>query len=130
MTPVHTPTPEPLPSYELLIATRGEDSLFVVNQTAAAFPLAPLSLGNDEGAIDGVEWGIEVLESGECVTVWKDAGNPEPPEGLECERVGERLVRGGRDIFWKGAFNVDYDGQRIGTCAAKPKECSVSIPMD
>lgn len=125
-----TSTSEPSTGYSLLIVAQGEDSLFIVNRTEKALPLAPLYLGNKEGAINGDAWGIEVLESGACVTLWKDGGQPKAPDKLECTQVGERLIRSGKDIFWKNPFNVSYNEFQVGTCVARPKECPVSIPAE
>jgi len=122
--PTSTPTP-PAITYNLLIATRDDDSLFVVNQTAQAFPLEPLRLENEDGAIDGAEWEIETLEPGACVAAWKDSGNPKRPDGLTCDPIGERLTRDGPDRFWDSEFDVYYAGERIQTC--KDERCSVSI---
>jgi hypothetical protein len=125
-----TPTPlheEPV-SYSLLIAKRGEESLFVVNQTTEAFPLALLRLSNDTGAINGADWGIDALATGVCVAAWRDEGDPKPPQELTCDPVGTRLTRGKQDLFWKEAFTVYYDEQPIGICEKEQRECSVSIP--
>jgi serine/threonine protein kinase len=127
-TPTESPTPIGPASYELLIAKRGEDSLFVVNQTTEAFPLALLRLGDGEGAINGTDWGVDMLERGACVAAWKDKGKPRPPDGLTCDQVGESLTRGGGDLFWKEAFNVYYDERPVGICEKDQKECSINIP--
>lgn len=124
--PTATPTTAP-PTYNLLIAKRDDDSLFVVNLAAEAFPLEPLRLGDGAGAIDGAEWGIAALEQDDCVTAWKDSGNPRPPRGLKCNQVGERLTRDGPDRFWKSAFNVYYAGELVDTCAQE--ECTIRIPI-
>ena len=129
---VKTPTPTPLyeepVSYSLLIAKRGEESLFVVNQTTEAFPLALLRLSNDTGAINGADWGIDALATGVCVAAWRDEGDPKPPQELTCDPVGTRLTRGKQDLFWKEAFNVYSDEQPIGICEKEQRECSVGIP--
>jgi len=114
-------------SYQLLIVTNGEDSLFVVNQSAGAFPLALFRLENKQGAVDGLDWGLDRLESGACVTIWKESGKPEPPP-VTCTEVGQRLTRAKREIFWKKEFQVYYQQQLIDTCAKKSGECLVSIP--
>jgi serine/threonine protein kinase len=124
------PTPVGPASYDLLIAkggNKGEDSLFVVNLTTEAFPLAPLRLGDDKGAINGVDWGIDRLEHSACVTVWKDKGKPQPPE-VTCPEAGERLTRGGKKVFWKETFDVYYSEELMGTCKKNRQECSISIP--
>jgi serine/threonine protein kinase len=132
-TPIETPIPElptPTPtsvqpsSYDLLIARRGEDSLFVVNQTAEPFPLAPLRLGDEAGAITGTEWNLELLDSGACVTAWADEGNPKPPK-VTCTEVAQRLTRSRGERFWQGAFNVYYQEQLVGVCDRN--QCSISI---
>lgn len=112
--PTATPTSET--PYHLLIATNGEDSLFVVNQSDEAFPVASLQLGDGNGAIQGVEWGVEFLEPGSCVTAWKDGGNPQPP-AVNCHQVGERLTRDGSNRFWKNAFEVFYAGTPVSSCS-------------
>ncbi len=124
--PTTTPIPEPL-SYTLLIAKRGDDSLFVVNETAIAFPLVQLRLGDGQGAINGAEWGVDTLENGACVTVWKDGGNPKSPKGLTCTQVGTRLTRDGPGRFWKDDFKVYYSGELIGACRAE--RCSFNITL-
>ena len=122
--PTATPTPATV-TYNLLIAKRDDDSLFVINQSTEAFPLEPLRLGDGDGAIDGEDWDVDTLQNGECVTAWKDSGNPRPPRGVKCNEVGARLTRDGPDRFWKSAFNVYYAGELIATCARE--ECSISI---
>jgi serine/threonine protein kinase len=120
-----TPTPAASSNYDLLIARRGGDSLFVVNQTADAFPLALLRLGDEAGAINGTEWNLELLDSGACVTVWADEGNPKPPR-VTCTEVGQQLTRPKVERFWEKAFNVYYQEQLVGIC--DKNQCSISIP--
>jgi hypothetical protein len=135
--PTETPTPSPKPidtteptatpmrdAYTLLIAKRGEDSLFVVNESARAFPLEALRLGDGEGAINGREWDIDTLEPGECVTAWKKGGKPQPPN-ISCTRVGKRLIRSGAQRFWTSAFKVYYLGEQAGNCA--DAQCTITI---
>lgn len=102
-------------TYLLLIVRHREDSLFVLNVTEQDFPLSPLRLGNDQGAIYGSEWGVSTLTNGSCVAAWKDSGNPKAPNVI-CSEVGEHLTRGGHDRFWKSSFNVYYNEQQVGTC--------------
>ncbi len=131
-TPLPTLVPAPaIPvDYDLRIVKRGDESLFLVNQTTEPFPLVWLRLGDGNGAVYGTEWGIETLESGACVAVWKDKDDPQPPDGLTCgDPVGERLVRGGKEIFWKEGFNFYYGGELIGACAGDQLECAFSIPI-
>ena len=123
--PIATPVPPPL-VYKLLIATRSDDSLFVVNESAAGFPLGPLRLGDGHGAINGTDWGIDTLANGDCVTAWQDSGNPKPPAGVKCTQVGS-LTRSKPDRFWSSSFEVYYLGNPVRTC--KPGQCSVNITV-
>lgn len=112
--------------YQLVVATHGEDSLFVINQTTdRALPLAPLQLGDGGGAISGSEWGVDALQPGSCVTAWKDGGNPESPN-VSCARVGPDLTRDGPERFWKErSFNVYYNGALLGACGSE--SCTFTI---
>ena len=123
-----TATPTPVLPYELRIVGYREDSLFIVNQTATSFPLLPLRVGDGGGAIYGAEWGIMALEEGECVSAWKEEGNPKAPKGLDCEEVGEHLSRSGSDRFWNDPFKLYYAGALVATCPASPDDCSVNVP--
>jgi serine/threonine protein kinase len=134
-TPSRTPrpktaTPSPAPaaaSYGILIATQGEDSLFVANWGKVPFPLTPLRLGEGDGAINGEEWGVPVLSPGECVTAWKEGKNPKPP-AVTCREVGPRLTRKPKERFWKSAFGVTYNGAWIANCDSEL--CAFSIPVE
>jgi hypothetical protein len=114
-----TDSPQPtatVPSvYQLLIIANKEDSIFLVNQSAEPFPLQPLHLENDAGGIQGNEWGVVVLQPGECVAIWKEGGNPNPPD-VQCIEVGDRVTRDGPNRFWKDRFNIIYRGELIGDC--------------
>jgi hypothetical protein len=133
--PLPSPTPEPTATteltatpmrnaYTLLIAKRGEDRLFVVNESARAFPLEALRLGDGEGAINGREWGIATLEPGKCVTAWRKGGKPQPPN-ISCTQVGKRLTRSGDQRFWTSAFKVYYLGEQVGDCV--DAQCTITI---
>jgi hypothetical protein len=129
--PSVTATPqvaEEVATYELLIATHGDDSLFVVNQGAEPFPLGPLRLGDGKGAVGGAEWGVDALGNGDCVAVWKDKGKPKSPAGLSCNEIGEHLTRDGRNCFWKEAFDIYYREEKIANCSAK--SCSITWYQD
>ena len=129
LTPVPTssPTPQGPTAYDLLIVKRKDEGLFLANQTAAVFPLASLHLGDDEGAVDSIDWGLAGLENGACVNVWKDKGEPKLPEELTCRQVGQNLTRGKKDVFWNEAFNVYYSEQRVAICGKEPSVCSIRI---
>ncbi|MCI0398971.1 MAG: protein kinase [Chloroflexi bacterium] len=132
--PTRTPPPatETLTSgplvYELQLVKNDEDSLFVVNVSSLDFPLERLGLGQEEDELEGEEWDEEWLSAGECVTVWKEQGNPRPP-AVSCQQVGDRLTRGPGEIFWGRDFRVYYNGERIETCRRNEEICLVTIPV-
>jgi len=123
-----TATSAPAATYELQIVGRGDDSLFIVNQTAFSFPLPPLRVGDGQGAIYGAEWGILSLAQGQCVSAWKKEGKPKAPKGLKCDEVGEEVTRDGPTRFWNEPFKLYYAGELVGTCEASPDDCTISIP--
>jgi serine/threonine protein kinase len=118
-------------SYELLIVKgQGNESVIVINQTGNAFSLDLLRLGNDEGGLNGTEWGVTNLESGSCVGVWKEKGKNERnklPDGLNCQLVGNLLVRDKKDWFVENSFVVSYNEQQVGSCDRNLRQCVVQI---
>lgn len=114
----------PATGYSLLLAKRGEDSLFVVNQSAGDFPLGSLVLGEDDGRVAGSEWGVPVLAPGECVTVWKDDKKPKAPD-VTCTEVGSRLTREKKECFWKSTYGIYFNESWIANCDSD--QCTVSI---
>jgi serine/threonine protein kinase len=124
-------TPTTTPSgYDLLLVRRGDESLFVINTGSVDLPLAWLHLAEGEGQIAGRDWGIEQLKTGHCVAVWNDKGHPRPPDGVDCtpDEDSERLVRDGKQVFWKNAFPVLYADQEVTQCfPGREDRCVVHI---
>ncbi len=131
--------PAPASDELLFIVRRNDDGLFVINWMMEEFELPGLRLGssddsdddddngNDQGALSGSDWGVPALERDACVTVWKDDHEPQLPDGLVCNQVGERLIRKKDGQFWKSAFDVYYDGVRVGVCEQAWKICVINI---
>ena len=131
-----TPSPESVPasaldtpiavSYKLLIARGGDgNSVVVVNLTAKEFPLSQLRLGSNSSVLAGSAWGVTNLESGQCVGAWKAGEAHEPPQGVNCELVGQRLERKKKDLFGGETLVVFYAGEQVGTCSQE--RCSITI---
>ena len=131
-----TPSPESAPvfllptstpvSYELLIVRGGDgNSVVVVNLTNNGFPLSQLRLGSSNSVLSGAAWGVTNLESGECVGAWKAGEGQEPPQGVNCDLVGQRLERKKKDLFGGETIVVYYAGERVGTCSQA--RCSIAI---
>jgi hypothetical protein len=125
--PVAGNTENPL-NYELLIAKRGDDSLFLVNQSIMPLPLGPLQLSADRRILNGADWGITELQSGDCISAWKDKGNPKAPD-VSCNEVERRTI-GNKDRFWKESFEVYYGGQWLADCPKDQERCLVQIPVE
>lgn len=124
-----TPTTEPI-TYTLWLAKRGDESLFVVNQSLTGLPLALLKVGNNKGRVVGTEWELELLEQGECVTVWDKRNNDaEAPEGIDCAQVGRSLERQGRQRFWVETFQIYYADQQVGVCEKDEAICVISFAV-
>jgi len=137
-----TPIPQPTPVaevpvigntenplyYELLIAKRSDDSLFLVNQTILPLPLGPLQLSANRRILNGADWGIAELQSGDCISAWKDKGNPKAPD-ITCNEVERRTI-GNKDRFWKESFEVYYGGQWLADCQKDQERCLVQIPVE
>jgi hypothetical protein len=101
--------------------------LFLVNQTSRRFPIGRLRLSDDRSTVNGVEWGIDSLAEGECVSVWRPGGNPRPPNEVTCSQVGETVRREGPDRFWRSPFNVYYDDELVSRCSENRCEITVTL---
>jgi serine/threonine protein kinase len=128
-TPTATPTPTgtPLADFHIFIARNKDDSLYIFNIGQDDLRLEFLQLGLGEGRIEGEEWQVDLLETGQCVTVWKEEGNPEPPKNIECEIVGERLKRSSPERFWKDEFKVFYKEELVGSCKPNKNICELNF---
>lgn len=123
--PTSTSPPNPNePVNVIQIVTRRDETLFLVNNTSAPIRLAGFQIGEGEGAIRGVEWELVSLAPGECVSVWKEQGNPEAPD-VDCVWVGTRVTRHSRDVFWSNPFSVYYRDSLLGACQ---ESCTMALP--
>jgi serine/threonine protein kinase len=126
-TPTPSPTSTPLADFHIIIARNKDDSLYIFNMGQDDLPLEFLQLGVGEGHIEGEEWQVDMLETGQCVTVWKEEGNPDPPKNIECDIVGERLKRSSPERFWKDEFKVFYKGELVGSCKPSKNTCELKF---
>jgi predicted Ser/Thr protein kinase len=143
LTPTRTPTPTQTPTetlvdtptstatqatYRLLLASFSDDSLFLVNTGTSPFPLPLLELRNRDVKVSGEEWEVELLEQRECVELWREDGQANPTEILDCELVGERAELEGRERLWNNTFEVIFEGEEIASCDTRRGPCRVPIP--
>lgn len=126
--PSATPTATPAPlAYEITLLNRGNDSVFIVNTGEHPVAVPPFVFGASSRAIDGEEWQVGELLPGQCLAAWDDGRTPPVPGGLECERVGERVLRTGNRRFWTRPYDVFYDGERIARCDSRSDPCAVQF---
>ena len=43
------------------------------------------------------------------------------------ELVGERLIRAGKDRFWKDGFDIYFDGELLSRCEKDEATCEVTV---
>ena len=126
--PALSTPPEPAaPTARLLLVPNKEDSIFIVNVGSSAIDLDELVLGDGRRKIEGDDWDISSLRPGQCVTAWKEEGQPEPPR-VQCQEVGDRIYRKGPERFWDRDYNVYYDDTLLATCKRR-EECPVELPI-
>lgn len=101
--------------YALLISRRADQSLFITNIGLLPLPLAGLRLGNEQGGAAGTEWGIDQLQNGQCLTLWRADGQMEAPDVI-CGEVGARLERAHEAAFWRSPFAIYYNETPVGMC--------------
>jgi serine/threonine protein kinase len=116
-------------SRSILIATNRDDSLFLVNQSDAPLPLLPLRLGDGNRSVSGVMWGRSTLGPGQCVTIWKEEGRPQPPN-VQCEQVGSPLQIPSRDLVWNNNYTVYYNGRPFAECGRRTNTCAFTIAFE
>jgi serine/threonine protein kinase len=121
---VQPPAADPV-RYDLLIASRGEDSMLIINQGDTNFPLAALSLSNNRGEISGGALGSAQLQPGQCITFLKDKGKPKLPDE-SCNSI-LNLSLDSRAIFWKDEFDISFAGMRVASC--DDDRCAISFQV-
>jgi hypothetical protein len=140
-TPTETPeptfTPSPTSITNLLLARRSDEGFVLVNTGENPLPLEPIALrgGLREGEqgkgdpettlyIRGETWDVEMLEPGQCVSIWVDNATPRLPDGVRCDPVGKTLAVEKKDRFWTLPLAIFYGADRIYTCAPDRERCT------
>jgi serine/threonine protein kinase len=111
----------------LRIATNGEDSFYLINIGSSAVPLPFFFFTDGNHVFDGSGWGISTLGPGECVSIWKDRGNPRAPD-VDCNEVGERVEMEPSEEFWKEPFDIIFQNTVVITCPSNG--CEFSVPNE
>jgi hypothetical protein len=110
-----------------MLLPKKADSLIVINWGTVGIPLALFRFGTGNNMLSGSEWGIDILQPGQCVTVIKGEGKFESPGGDQCVLVGKHLVRSGPEKFWAAPFDVYFQGVSVATCDTKKTLCDFLI---
>ena len=117
--------------YELQLIRQPKAGLLLINTGPDGFVLGPLMMGHGANRVVGAEWGVEVLDSGQCVVIWKDNRKPKEAEKLECELVGKQLETENGALFGDDEVEIYYNDIYIITCKAVKKadqdECEFQI---
>lgn len=124
--PIGPPVTQTPVVFQLLII-RSNDSLILLNQSASPFLLAPIRVNGNKSALNGANWGVPNLESGECVGAWREGTTGQLPNGLNCKLVGVRIELKKKDWFGNMTLNVSYDGQKVITCDKNQTQCLITI---
>jgi hypothetical protein len=127
--PAPSATPVEIYQLQLVRGDKGE-SLFVINLSETAFPLAGLRIQGGPKTFTGTIWGIDLLEKGQCVGMWKLEGRapPVPPEAGQCQMVGQLQMKK-KDLPGEGPLIVFYNEKQVGTCDKAPTQCVIKIPV-
>jgi hypothetical protein len=112
-------------NYDFLIALKGDENLFVVNQGLQPLPLTKLSITSDKGNILSDVWDIVALEQGECVA-WGRKADVKFPEGVECTLLKHYDGDYEGKAFWADAdFDIAYGETVMERCKKKEVLCPV-----
>ena len=111
-------------SFQLMIATEKDDSMVIINTGNTALFLPPLNLREGKKTILASDWGVEILQPGECIIAMKDTGNPKLPD-VECTEVGERQYLGPGARIWDKDFEVYYGSVQVDECDKDDDNCEV-----
>lgn len=127
--PTNSPTPTLTPLvFTLQIARRGNDGFALVNTGQAPFPMAPLVfLDEDEEEFLAIEWQVDILQPGQCVLAWEPDTTPEIPNNVECDPVGQVVLRAGNERFWTREMTLYYNTEEIATCRTNRDRCDIEI---
>ncbi|MCU0498598.1 MAG: protein kinase [Anaerolineae bacterium] len=105
-TPTATATLDLVSQWTIRLIARGDEVLYLVNESApntADFPLGPVVLmAQDRGGVTGSQWEVAALRSGECVRVDKGGRIDNPP--ITCNLTERIQVRQGNERFWKPEY--------------------------
>jgi hypothetical protein len=104
-------------SYVLMITVNENLSIMVINNITqnASLPLAPLSMSNDIETIAGLDFGVDMLGSQDCLIIAKDQTRADSLV-TNCNRVGDPIFRDADERFWLSEITVSYDDVSVATC--------------
>lgn len=122
-----TATEEPLA--RLVIARERDRGIVVVNAGNQPIPLEPLEIWDNDEELLGEEWEVEILEPGECVFAWERDREPEIPDEIECEPVGETVYRQGRSKFWTRTMHIRWEDEEIDSCRTRDETCEIDLDL-
>ena len=133
-TPAGKPVPSAMPveNYQLsIVRGGGGESLFVINLSESAFPLAGLRIQEGKKALTGAMWSVNALEKGQCVGAWRSEGisSDFPSEAKDCQMVGQLQIKK-KSLIGEGQLIVYYNQKQVGTCSKGQMQCALQIPVN
>jgi hypothetical protein len=114
--------------YNLLVVKDGEEAMVISNQSPDPFPISELSFSNTKVGILNIDWGIDNLDVGDCVVLWKQTRNAKPPSEDGCNLVADVPVK--PPTFWGQMIILFLDSEKIGECDKLQNECLFQFDSD
>jgi serine/threonine protein kinase len=117
-----TPSPAPVRLY-LSLSSQKTDIFLVINQGKVGVPLAQLRFESPNSKFTADGWGIDILASGQCVSIVKKEGHLAPQPGAECNLVGKQLTLSDPNKFWDQPFEIYFQNVLITSCDFERGPC-------
>ena len=106
----------------------GGGAIVIINQSPEPFPISDLSFSNDRNWVLDIDWGIDNIDTGDCIVIWKQTGNALPPSEDRCNLVADVPIK--PPIFWGQMIIVIFDGEKIGECDKQQNECLFQFEVE
>lgn len=126
--PTETVPPSPTPFSQFSIVHIRDRGIVFVNTGNVPLLLPAFEIWDNDIELEGEEWEVEELQPDQCVLAWERDGNPQLPDDLECEIVGEIVERQGRMKFWTRTMNIRYNDEKIAECRTRDEICEIELP--
>lgn len=124
-TPGAPPTTTPPVEHRLQIIKNGKDAILILNNGQTGLPLESIQFGNPPNYIQGIQWGVGILQPNECVSAKGERAKDKKQAVNDCDQIGADLELTTDKPFWMSSFNIYYRGEFIGACAPDIDQCEL-----